>query len=127
MVAFISEERGNPGGGTQSIIVSEFCKRQQCIPIVLLVIAKYLEVLFQGLISPFCLTVAFGMVSRGEMELHIKCFSKRMEKLGDELGATVGGHMFGNTVFREDMHDEYYCKVFGGAMDSRQDEYALLG
>ena len=52
------------------------------------------------------------MISKGEMELHVKCFSERMEKPGDELGAMVGGHMFGNTVFREHMHDEYYCKVF---------------
>ena len=93
----------------------------------LLVIAKYPEVLFQGLISPFSLTVTFRMVSGGEMELHIKCFSERTEKPGDELRIMVGGHVFGNTMFREDMHDEYYCKVFGGAMDSCQDEYALLG
>ena len=99
----------------------------QCIPIVLLVIAKYLEVLFQGLISPFGLSVAFRMISRGEMKLHVKCFSKRNEKLGDELRTTVRGHVFGNAVFREHMHDEYYCEVFRGAMDSCQDEYALLG
>ena len=99
MIAFISEEWGNPSGGTWSIIVSKFRKQQQRIPIVLLVIAKYPEVLFQGLISSFCLTVAFRMVSGGEMELHIECFSERTEKTGDELGTTVRSHVFRNAVF----------------------------
>ena len=99
VIAFLSKEQRDPGGSTQSIIVSKFRKQQQHIPIVLLVIAKYPEVLFQGLISPFCLTVAFGMVSGGEMELHIKCFSERTEKTGDELGTMVGSHVFWNTVF----------------------------
>ena len=66
------------------------------------------------------------MVSGGEVELHVKCFSERAEKSGYELGALVGGNMFGIAVFGEYVHNEQCCKVFGRTMDGRQDEDTLF-
>jgi hypothetical protein len=43
---------------------------------VLLVVAIHSEVLFQSLIYTFSLTVAFGMISRGEMQCHVECLPK---------------------------------------------------
>ena len=40
-------------------------------PVILLVVAEDLEVLFQSLIEAFGLTVTFWVVTRGEMNLHV--------------------------------------------------------
>ena len=127
MVTFVGKEWGDPCSGTRGIVVSKFCKWEQGIPVILLIIAKYPQVLFQGLIGPFGLPVTFGMVSGGEVELHVKCFSKGAEKSGDKLGTLVRGYMFGNTMLREDMHDEYCCKVFRCTVNCRWDKNTLLG
>ena len=102
----IGKEWRDSHSRTQSIVISEFHKQKEHVPIVLLVVAEYSQVLFQGLISPFCLSVTFGMVSGGEVELHIQCFSEGSEESGDEFGAMVGGDMLGYSVFREHMSDE---------------------
>ena len=59
MITFISEEQRDSSSCAQSIVVSEFSKWKQSIPVVLLIIAEYPKVLFQSLISPFCLSVTF--------------------------------------------------------------------
>ena len=61
------------------------------------------------------------------MKLHVQCFSEGPEKSRNELGATVGGDMFRHTMLGEHMHYEQSSKVFGGAMNCGQNEYALLG
>ena len=70
MIALIGKEQRDSRSRTWSIIIGEFHKWKEQ-PIVLLVVAEYSQVLFQGLISLFCLTITFGMVSRGEVELHV--------------------------------------------------------
>ena len=67
------------------------------------------------------------MIIGSEVELHVKCFSKRAKKAGDKFGAMVGGDMFWNAMFREHMHNEQHCKAFGSAVDGCRNEYALLG
>ena len=54
-------------------------------------------------------------------------FLREWKKLGNEIGASVRGYMFRNTMLREDMHDEYCCKVFRCTVNCRWDENALLG
>ena len=108
MVTFVGKEWGDPCRGTWGIVVSKFHKWEQGISVILLTIAKYPQVLFQGLIGLFGLSITFGMVSRGEVELHVKCFSEGAEKLGNELGTSFRGYMFRDAMLREDMHDEYW-------------------
>ena len=127
MVTFVGKEWGDPCRGTRGIVVSKFGKWEQGIPVILLIIAKYPQVLFQGLIGSFSLSVTFGVVSGGEVELHVKCFSEGVEKLGNELGTSVGGYMFGDAMLREDMHDEYGCKVFRRTVNCSRDENTLFG
>ena len=81
------------------VVISEFRKRKKRLPVVLLIIAKYPQVLFGSLVCSFCLSVTFGMVSRGVVEVHIECFFEQAEKSRDGFGITVGSDMFGNTMF----------------------------
>jgi hypothetical protein len=76
VVTFVGKERGNSSSSARSIVVSEFRKRKESEPIVLLVIAEYSEVLFQSLIDTFCLSITFGMIAGGEVKLHVESFSK---------------------------------------------------
>jgi len=96
---------GHDSSGAWSIIVGEFHQREEFGPIVLLIIAIDSNVLFQGLICLFGLSVGFRMITRGEMELHIQSCSKRLEEVGYKLGALVGGNVRRNTMFRENMHN----------------------
>ena len=40
------------------------------------------------------------------MKLHVKCNSKGMEEVQDELGSSVGSDMARDTVFGEDMENK---------------------
>ena len=71
VVSLVGKERGDPCGGIRSIVVRKLSQGQKVRPIVLLVVAIHMEVLLQGLIHMFCLSVAFRMVSRGEVETDI--------------------------------------------------------
>ena len=49
-----------------------------------------------------------------------------MEEAGNELQTTVRGDMFGNPVLGEHVENEQDGKVFGGTMDSGQNEDTLF-
>ena len=61
MEAVIGIERGTIDRGLMSVVVCEFCERQEAYPIVLLVVAIDTKVLFDGLVHSFGLTVGLGM------------------------------------------------------------------
>ena len=75
VISLVSEEWGYSGGSTRGIVVCELREREKLSSIVLLIIAVNLVVLFQCLISAFGLSVAFRMVTRGDVKLHIESFS----------------------------------------------------
>ena len=80
MVSLVSKERGDSHGGIRGIIIGEFSDGKQIRPIVLLVVAIYSEVLFQGLIHLFSLSVTLGVITRGKMEFHVQGFSQCPEE-----------------------------------------------
>ena len=75
MVSFVGKKRGDSRGGIRGIIISKLSNGEQIRPIVLLVVAVYSEVLFQGLIHLFSLSVAFGVITGGKGEFHVQSFS----------------------------------------------------
>ena len=72
MIAFVTEKGCNTGGRGGSVVVSEFGKGKDFGPVVLLVVAEDLEVLFQSLVEVFGLTIAFRVITRGEVNLHVQ-------------------------------------------------------
>ena len=74
-------------------------------PIVLLIVAIDVSILFQGLICTFSLSISFGVVTGGEMEPHIQGCSKRSEEVGYKLRTMAGGEVRLNTMLGECMHD----------------------
>ena len=72
MVAFIGKEWRYSSRGIRSVIICKLHDWKEVRPIVLLIVAIDLEVLFQGLVHVFSLSVTLGMITRGEVKLHVK-------------------------------------------------------
>ena len=99
MVSLICEERSHPGGRTFGVVVSELGNREPTGPVILLEITVNAEVLFQGLVYSFCLSICLGMIAGSEVQVDSKECAKRTEKVGDKLGTSVRGDMRQNSVF----------------------------
>ena len=63
MVSLISKEQRDTYGSTWSIVVSELHKRLEFRPVVLMVITIYMEVLLEGLICIFSLSIIFRVIT----------------------------------------------------------------
>ena len=99
MVSLVSKEQSCPGGCTFGIVVSELSNREPMGPVVLLEITVDAEVLFQGLVYTFGLTVCLWMITGGEVQADPEKRAKGTEKMGDELGTSVRGNMHQDSVF----------------------------
>ena len=65
VVFLVSKEWSCPGGRTFSIVVSKLGNREPTGPVVLLEVTVDAEVLFQGLVYTFGLTVCLWMITGG--------------------------------------------------------------
>jgi len=90
VVALISKEERRTSSLVWGIVVHEFRERKKCGPVVLLVVAVAMQVLFQGLVNPFRLAVTLWVVAGSEVELHVQHFSKTAEEVGHELRTSIG-------------------------------------
>ncbi len=61
MIAVISIERRCLDSGLKRVVVGEFCKGKEGVPIVLLIVAEYAEILLNDLVQAFCLAVCLRM------------------------------------------------------------------
>jgi hypothetical protein len=126
MVSLVGEERSDPCGSIWSVVVRKLSQGQKVGPIVLLVVAIRTEVLLQGLVHTFCLSIAFRMVSGGEMETDVQSLAKGAEEVGHEFGSAVGSDVGRNAVLREDVEKEQLHQSGGIYGVMRGDEYALF-
>ena len=62
VIPLVGIEQGNGGSRARSVVVSKLHEREQHEPVVLLIVAVDLDVLFQGLVSALGLTITFRMV-----------------------------------------------------------------
>ena len=85
MVPFVGKEGRHTSSLTWSVIVGKFCQRKKHRPVILLVVAISMEVLLEGLVNHFGLSVPLGVIPQGEVELHIECSTKAAEEVEDEL------------------------------------------
>src|ERR1700726_2494410 len=76
MITLVHKEWGNLRSGARSIVVGKFHQGQEFGPVVLLIIAVTMEVLFQCLVSLFCLSVALRVIPRSEVQGHIEDFAQ---------------------------------------------------
>ena len=72
MIIFIGKEQGYSGRSCQCIVVGELTKREESGPVVLLIVAKYPEVLFKSLVKSFGLSISFWAITQSEVNLHVQ-------------------------------------------------------
>ena len=72
MITLVSKERSDSGRGVQSIVECKLCDWKELVPIVLLVGAVHPDILFEGLIHLFHLSVCQQIVARGVVHFHAK-------------------------------------------------------
>ena len=75
VIALIGEEGGYTRGSTRHIVVGEFRERKEFWPIVLLVVAVDPEVLLECLVGTLGLTISLGVITGGEMQVHVQSFT----------------------------------------------------
>ena len=54
------------------VVVGKFCKREQMLPVILLIVDEDPKVLLEDLVHLFCLPIIFGMICCGEVSLDAK-------------------------------------------------------
>ena len=81
VISLVCEEWGYSSGSTWSIVVCNLREWEKLFPVVLLVVAVNSDVLFQCLVGAFSLSVAFRMITGGEVKLHVESFSERPEEV----------------------------------------------
>jgi hypothetical protein len=106
VVSFVGKERGSASGCTQSIVVSKLPEGKEWRPVVLLVVAEYVEVPFECLIELFSLSISFRMIAQGEVNLHVQCLPEGLEEAGNKLGSMVASNMQWDSVLGEYIDDE---------------------
>ena len=58
-----TSEEGLLRGGVDVVVVGKLCQGEECVPVVLSFSDEELQVLFQFLVDPFCLSVGLRVVS----------------------------------------------------------------
>ena len=75
----------------------------------------------------FRLTVAFGVVTRSEMEVHIESLPYTPKEVQDELWPSVRGSIGRNIVFGENMDNKQLGELRGGNHIKSGNKDALFG
>jgi hypothetical protein len=101
MASVIGEERRDLRRSVRGVIIDEFCQREELIPVVLLIVAIKPEILLQGLVHSFRLTIRLGMIGRRPVSLDIALFQELASKTGRELLSSVGYYVDWETVVLE--------------------------
>ena len=76
IITLVGKEWRYSSSGIRSIVVRGFHQREKGAPVILLIVGENMDVLFQGLVDMFCLSVAFWVVTRSEMEFHVQGFAE---------------------------------------------------
>ena len=79
----------------------------------MLIIAIDAKILFQSLIGTFRLTIAFRVISRSEVKLHVKRFAKGTEEMRDEFGTAIRSDMRRNAMLGKYMNNEEFGELSG--------------
>src|ERR1700710_2228442 len=126
MVALVGEEWRYASSSTRRVVIGELGEGKEIRPVVLLIIAVDAQVLFQCLVGTFGLSIAFWVVPRGEVEMHVKCFTKRAEEVRDKFRTAIRCDVRGYTMLGENVEQEEFCEFRGCDGVVGRDKYCLL-
>ena len=111
MKAVVGIERRTVDRGLMRVVVRKFGERQEIRSIVLLIVAIDAEILFDGLVHTFSLTVSLGMKCRRQSTLQIHHGCKRIPEMRREDRSTVGDKRFRDAVQANDVIEKQACEL----------------
>ena len=88
------------------IVVLELCQREQFTPIILPLIDKEAEILFQLLVDPLCLSVTLWMVGHSGGQPYAEEVVELSCQLRYKLRASVGNDLFWKSMQLPDVREE---------------------
>ena len=88
------------------IVVLELCQRKQFIPVVLPLIDKEAEVLFQLLVDPLHLSITLWMVGHSGSQPYAEAAVELSCQLCYKLWTLVGDNLFRKSMQLPDVHEE---------------------
>ena len=88
------------------IVVLELCQQKQFVPVILPLIDKEAEILFQLLVDPLCLSITLQMVGHSGSQLYAKEAVELSHQLCYKLQMSVGDDLFQMSVQLPDVHEE---------------------
>ena len=88
------------------IVVLELCQQEQFIPIILPLIDKEVEISFQLLVDPLCLSITLQMVGCSGSQPYAEEVVELSCQLRYKLWTLVGNNLFWKSVQLPDVHEE---------------------
>ena len=93
-------------GGVYVIVVLELCQWKQFIPVVLLLVDKEAEVLFQLLVDLLHLSITLRMVGCSGSQPYAEEAVELSHQLHYKLWTSVGDNLFQKSMQLPDVHEE---------------------
>ena len=93
-------------GRVYMIVVLELCQCKQFIPVILPLVDKEVEILFQLLVDLLHLSITLQMVGCSGSQLYAKEVVELSHQLHYELWTSVGNHLFWKSMQLPDVHEE---------------------
>jgi hypothetical protein len=114
VITLVRKERRHSGRCVRSVIECKLSKREKLSPVVLVIRTIHADVLLEGLIHVFRLSVGLRMMAGRKMHGHIEKFTQCAEEGGNEFRASVGSDVGRNTVFGKYVDKEESGELGGG-------------
>ena len=88
------------------IVVRELCQQKQFVPVILPLVDKEAEILFQLLVDLLCLSITLQMVGRSGSQPYAEEAVELSRQLRYELQTSVGNNLFWKSMQLPDLHEE---------------------
>jgi hypothetical protein len=93
VITLVCEERRHTDRCIRSVVERELSKRKKFGPVVLAICTIHADVLLEGSIHVFHLSVSLGMVAGHEVHGHVEKLAQCVEDGGNEFHASVGSEV----------------------------------
>ena len=113
MESLVSEKWSDTRGRMLGVVVGEFHKGGQMLPVILLIVDEDLKVLLKDLVYSFHLPIGFRTICHGEVGLDAKKLTQGPPETGDEMFPTVRDDVGRCPMLGEDVHWKEHSKILG--------------
>ncbi|KNZ78834.1 hypothetical protein J132_09761, partial [Termitomyces sp. J132] len=115
VLSHVEEEWGKLGGCMNMVVVLEFSIGEEFVPVILVLVAEEVEILFQLLVYMLCLAIGLWIVGSGGVELHSEQSVELVGELHYELQSPIQDIGIGEAMELLDVPLIQVCGAHGRA------------